>query len=1244
MTTFAKIRLLLAMLFASLLLTSVIIHYKNTPKYSFINAARTLENNLHKKETLAGKVLSDPQFEQLKMLDKNERAALNIIETYTQKQRLWIITLKNNQLAFWSGIKVLPDNYLVVKEGRSFIKQSNGYYEAIKKTRGSFSAIAFIPVKNAYQFQNTYLQNNIDRDLLQGTNLDIADFSDKDVYHIHDISNRYLFSVKATGNAPRHAFSSTEIVCWVLTLIALCLLIDNFCNYLAHKKRLLAAFGTLALSIIIIRFINIYFHFPDFDRGLQIFNPAFYTLNSLFPSLGDMLLNLLAACWLVAFIYSHRYKIVKRNLGKPVSYIIFIGGVLFMVLSSTVLFYLFKRLVADSNISFDVNNVLNLTSYSALGVLMACLSFLAFYLLAEIMLAIDSRLAINSKAKLAIFISLILLATGIHYVFEFTEFYLLWGAIVLGCAYADRYKSGTINAISYVIVIFTSALIFSLNLNSFQAQKEREVRKQLVKELENGNSHGIKQAFSTVEHQLIHDPVLLSYFTRTESSPNYLKDRLQKFYFDGYLSDYEFKIHPFNSQGQPLFENKDYTLNDFKDMVIYSSFKVSEFFYRENESFGFQKYFAILPVYQGESNLGTLIIELKSKPFHSSDSFPEILVDNRFSLSNEFKDYAYAFYSDGHLLTQNGKFDYNVINNEFKGNLKQYVFKTTQETNPSKPWWQRLNKYSHLIYQPSLRKVIVVTRQESNLLNSVASLTFFFVVLLAFSASLIILKWIWARLTIVKVTRNSIRWNFALDLDRILYKTRIQFSMIFAVVVTLALVGIITFLSIKDQYQDQQDEAISEKVTRIADKLENNFTGSIQDPDEEAQVEFNSIAADFSTDLSLFDSRGRLLFSSQPKIYSFGILKRYMNAKAYVMLSRLQKSVFVNDEKVGTLNYKSAYAPIRNNKNVTVAYLQLPSFSDEAEYRDRIGTFLNDLINIYALIFIAIGLFAVVVARQITTPLSFIQQNLSKTVYGKKIEPIKWRRDDEIGALVTEYNKMIAALENSASRLAQSERESAWREMAKQVAHEIKNPLTPLKLGLQLLEKSWKDKDPKFDLKFERFNKSFVEQIESLSSIASEFSAFAKMPDTRMEKLDVFETLGQAIIIFKHMDNITIAFNRPEQPYFIKADRDQLLRCFNNLLKNAIEAMSPDRMGLIEVTYILSTNQVLINIKDNGNGIPENLRTKIFEPNFTTKSSGTGLGLAFVKNSIENAGGKVWFETEIGHGTTFHLNFPVSRL
>ncbi|WP_158825387.1 ATP-binding protein [Mucilaginibacter lacusdianchii] len=1246
MTTFAKIRLLLALLFASLLLTAVIIHHKYTPQYSFTQAARTLENSLHEKEAVIDDLFKPANYQQLKALAQNERQGLNFINTYTKKHRIWFVTLQNNKLSFWSGIRILPDNYVGIGEGHSFIKRNNGYYEAIKKSEGNFTAIAFILVKNNYPLQNKYLKNNVDRTLLTQGNLEIADFTDKDVFHIHDINRSYLFSVKSGANNYNHSYFTAEIVLWILCLLTLCLLISNICHYLASNQKLGWAIALLAVSILLIRFIHIYFHFPDFSPSLKLFNPSLYYLNPAFPSIGDLCLNVLGLCWFSVFVYGYRFKILKQTPNKITGYAIFLGSLILLLTSSTALYYLFKKLVADSSISFDVHNVLNLSVYSFLGVLMACFSFFIFYLLTEIVLAIDLKVNINDRVKLTVYAVSILLATLIFSFYdEFTPFYVLWGGLVLIGAYSARYRQGVINAVSYVVIILVCSLIASINLNHFESVKEQRVRKQLISQLQNGTNPNIKLIYRSVEKQIIKDPQVIAFFDSKNPNPDYLRNRLQKLYFDGYLSDYDFKIYSFGPNGTPIAGDQDFALNDFKDMVLYSSLlKVSDYFYRENDSFGSQKYFGIFPVYKGEDNLGTLVVEAKSRPFHFTSTFPELLLDNRFRLNTNFKDYSYAFYDDGHLLSQNGNYDYNVVNNEFKGELKKYVFKTTQETKAPNSWIQRLNRYNHMIYQPSPRKLIVVTRQQNSLINNVASLTFFFVLLLAFSACIIIFKWFWARLSIVKITAESIHWNLHLDLDRIMYKTRIQFSMIFAVVVTLALVGLVTFLSIQDQYQDQQNELISEKVIRVASKLETTFIGNINEPSEEAQVKFNTLAGDFSTDLTLFNKNGSLLYSTQPKIYSYGILEKQMNATAYIMMHQLQKSVYVNDEKVGELAYKAAYAPIRNSKNETVAYMQLPSFSDEADYNDRIGVFLNDMINIYALIFIAIGLFAVVVAQQITTPLSFIQHNLSKTIYGKKNEPIRWRRNDEIGALVTEYNKMIAALEHSANRLAQSERESAWREMAKQVAHEIKNPLTPLKLGLQLLEKSWKDKDPKFDLKFERFSKSFVEQIESLSSIASEFSAFAKMPDTRMEKLDIFETLGQAIIIFKHMDNISINFIRPDRPFFIKADRDQLLRCFNNLLKNAIEAMPLGRHGIIDVTYILNTNNIVLHIKDNGNGIPENLRGKIFEPNFTTKSSGTGLGLAFVKNSIENAGGKVWFDTATDEGTTFHLQFPISRL
>ncbi len=1246
LTTYAKIRIWLAILCASLLLTAIVVRSSYTPQTDFIANAHQLQSNLQHREKEVQQILSGKSFERLKTFPQNDKAALEDINEITVKKRIWLFAYHNNKLTFWTGIKIIHEDPLKVREGRSFVKESNGYYEAIRKTEGKFTVIAYIFIKSKYPFQNAYLNNDFEPGLSKAANMEIADFGDKSVYHIHSFDDRYLFSVKLNPNIINYTSLGWEICLWVAALIAFCLLVTSICNYFVHTKKIFTAFGLLALTIIILRFINLRFNFPDFSYNLPLFNPALYSLNAVFPTFGDIILNLLFALWFVGYIYTNRFKIDLGRLNAVSCYALFTGGVALLVLVSTGLLNLFKEVVINSNINFDVNNVLSLSVYSIIGIVMACVGFLIFYLLVEVLLAINKQLHIPDNVKLGIFTGAILIATIVSFFFSATVFYILWGILVLLRLYANRKINGELTALSYGGMIFICALIASVKLSDFESIKEQETRKQLVARLNDGENPRIINIFKKVEKRIVADPALAHYFKEKEHNEGFLKNRFAKRYFDGYLADYDCKVHEFDSSGNAIIEGNNYALNDFKDMVIFSSLKVSQYFYRESENFGFQNYFAIIPVYEGEANLGTVIIELKAKPIHSTSSFPELLIENQLRSDARFKEYSYAFYSDGRLLSQSGKFDYDVVNNDFKGRLKQYLFKTSSRSNNDDDdisWLQRFTRYSHLIYQPSLRKVIVVSKPVNSILNNIASLTFFFVVLMIFSALLITFVWLWKRITFVKITPQHITWNLGFKFERLLYKTRIQFSMIFAVVFTLALVGLITYWSIKAQYLEQQDETISNKINTIAAKFENYFPGGIRNIDEATQVRFNNFADNFSADLILFDTQGRPVISTQPKIYEYGLLGRRMHAKAYIMLSRRQKSLLINNEKIAALSYKTAYVPLRNNQNLTTGYLQVPYFSNQTDYYERLNAFLNAMINIYAFIFVAIGVFAVLVARQITNPLSFIQYNLSKTIYGKKNEPIKWERDDEIGALVKEYNKMIAALEHSANKLAQSERESAWREMAKQVAHEIKNPLTPLKLGLQLLEKSWKDKDPKFDMKFERFSKSFVEQIESLSSIASEFSAFAKMPDTKMERLDIFETLGQAVIIFKHMDNVRINYEAPGEPFMISADRDQLLRCFNNLLKNAIEAMPPDRLGIVDIIYEISSDQILLKICDNGNGIPENLRERIFEPNFTTKSSGTGLGLAFIKNSIENAGGKVSYETELNKGTIFYLQFPKAQ-
>jgi two-component system, NtrC family, nitrogen regulation sensor histidine kinase NtrY len=1236
---------MLLLLAGSLLLTALIVNHTNTPDASMRESAKELENNLHKKEAyIYNFINSKPHFDSLKNITQNEKDGLRFINQFTIEKGIRFVTAKNDKVTFWSGVEVIPRSPAHIKEGVSFIKEPNGYYEAIKKTEGSFSVIFFIPIKTTYDFQNQYLQNNFSPDLVDEKNIEIADFTDKNTYGVRNVNKAYLFSVKAIPNQVNSRFYFSEVTLWLLAFMVMSIFVQNTCNYLARKDYPFLALTLLATFIIGIRTLNLHYNWPNCTFNIGIFNPKLFSSGPVFPSIGDLCINILCLTWYTAFLYQLRHKLLKFIPDNFSGYALLTGSFSILAITSTALYHLFYDLVIRSDISFDVSNVLNLSILSAYGLLMLCFSFLIFTLLIEIALSICVQLPIPRKQQLLFLIigtSGCTIGWALHY-HEFTLFYFLWGAIAVARGYAHYRYEGKLNYRSLAIILLICSLISALSLTRFEKVKEWETRKLLVKKLEIPNDTTANTLFKKVESKIVKDETLRHFFTANSPDNDHIKNYFQKRYFYDYLSKYDLTIHVFDTNGEPIGGDQSYYSEVFGNMVAMGSFKVSKYFYRQTSTPGLLTYFAILPIFNKNEAIGSIVVVLDANTIYNGDYFPALLADGDFTGDSNFKDYSYAFYSDNKLSSQNGTYVYNLINDTttasgFKGVTKKFIKQSSNIINNT--WYNPIDSYSHLVYKLSNdRDLIVMSKEEKPLFNIVTSLTFFFIILMFFSLVIISSVWAWTRIKILTITNDRIKWGLRLRFDKVLYKTRIQLSMVSAVVITLILVGAVTYASISTQYQTQQDKMIRDKITRVTSAIENSLDDFVNDNSEEKQIALDGLAELYATDLTIFNQNGDVEATTQPRIYEAGLVAGKMDGRAYIHLNKLQRAEFINEETIGRLKYKAVYTPIREDGQ-TIAYLQLPYFANEVDYRDRIGSLLNVMINIYALIFIAIGFLAVVIARQITYPLNFIQQSLSKTIYGQKNEPILWNRDDEIGALISEYNKMIAALEQSAQKLAQSERESAWREMAKQVAHEIKNPLTPLKLGLQLLEKSWREKDPRFDQKFERFSKSFVEQIESLSSIASEFSAFAKMPDTRMDRFNIFDVLNQAVVIFKQMDNFTIRYNPAEEPFTVFADRDQLLRCFNNLLKNSIEATPPGRPGLVEIIYETSDKNILFMIKDNGNGIPENMREKIFEPNFTTKSSGTGLGLAFVKNSIENAGGKVWFETKTGQGTTFYLNF-----
>ena len=261
---------------------------------------------------------------------------------------------------------------------------------------------------------------------------------------------------------------------------------------------------------------------------------------------------------------------------------------------------------------------------------------------------------------------------------------------------------------------------------------------------------------------------------------------------------------------------------------------------------------------------------------------------------------------------------------------------------------------------------------------------------------------------------------------------------------------------------------------------------------------------------------------------------------------------------------------------------------------------------------------------------------------GKTNEPIKWEQNDEIGILVQQYNKMLEQLDDSARKLASNEREYAWREMAKQVAHEIKNPLTPMKLNLQYLQRQLENDAPNVKQMVTKTATMLVKQIDHLSQIASDFSQLARINETRVEEFDLNEVLNEVILLYQMDSHLSITWQAPTDSYLVSADRTQLNRLFTNLVKNASEAVEEEQ-AIIAINEKREEDTVVVAITDNGPGIPAEMQSQLFTPSFTTKTSGSGLGLAICKDIVERAGGNIWFQSATGGPTTFFVRLPIVK-
>jgi signal transduction histidine kinase len=894
-----------------------------------------------------------------------------------------------------------------------------------------------------------------------------------------------------------------------------------------------------------------------------------------------------------------------------------------------------QSLVVDSQIPFDVGRFYTANEYTAWG--FATLGVLGAGTALAVKVLTEAAAALLPQPVLRYGI-LLALALGVAFWFfpgigpaPLLVAVAVWTLLFTALLERPQPLAFTVASAPRIV---TGMVVLALSMGSLLHYflLQRTYKKDMVafaERIVGQEDHLLHYTLSNALQSLTTDPDVREFLSNPTPERRPLLDaRLEVLYLSKNLTGYTPRLHFFNAGGQPLYNRDTISQAYFDDRIAFSMPKgVDGLFYTPTATDG-HHYTARVRVDDTGGRLGTVYIDLALRRTVAETVYPELLQPEAVHGASGGQSYPYAVYTGGLPVTQTEDYPF-----------PEAVAVTHGQTGAT---YRRRYGRDELWYTDAGDRVAIVVGPRNRLLDSAALFSYLFAVMVVLAIVAIgyraVLKW-----------SGPERGFFPGRVPRLSLRQGIHLSMLGLVLVSLVGVGVVTVALFNARYRETTDMRLRNTVSVIARSLRQSASWKQASGPEQIdsiargpriRYRLAAISEAQKADVSLFGTDGILLASSQDEIYNRGLLPRQMRPDAFHALRKGQP-VVLQRERVGRFTYQSAYVPLRGDEGNVLGYVNVPFFSSEKELSDQISGILVTLVNLYAVLFLLAGGLAYLITRGLTRTLAVITTRFRQLSLHRN-EILEWPYDDEIGLLVREYNKMVRELEQSAASLVRSEREGAWREMARQVAHEIKNPLTPMKLQIQYLQRALKDGRPDMPQLAERVSGTLVEQIDNLSRIATEFSDFARLPEARPQVLELGPLLQRTADLHRAEGRVDISVETPPSTVVVRADHSHLLRAFTNLVQNAVQAIPEDRAARIRIRLQAGERVATVSIADNGRGISASERARIFRPYFTTKSSGTGLGLAMTRQMVEGWGGRIWFESREGEGTEFFVEVPLA--
>lgn len=1228
----------LLVLAAWLLTISFVVDNYWSVNASLSKVQRELTNYIHKQEDDFAKLVNDTAA-------INSIRKSNLTETFLEHliaKKYFIFFYTNDStfhesLSCWNTQQVLPyPSLLYEKRDKGFVKLQNGYYVWNRYNLKDLKAIALIPVKWDYIIENENLENNFANDKSITANYDISPKLEKAVA-VKSINGKDLFYIREKSGHIIYRNNPVAVAFQIAAILLILLFVQLCATFFALKRPLWKAVVILLVTVFLIRIIGFYFKVPVNFRQFELFDPSIYSSSSILRSLGDVLINSLFFVWIVLFLRYHLNESrVNIKLKSPYDKWIILGiGTILITIVTYAGSYMIRSLVMDSKISFNVINFFELNLYSVIGfIVLACIA-IGYYFLCQVILFFIKPFFPGSFIQLFLFLAvggLVVMSFRVGALSGGFDIYvLLWLLLFLYLLNNNNLNLMASKIVSSRLVFWL--FFFSVSITAIilveNRKKELSNRLHYAEILATKTDPSTQALVNTI--MVVREEFLADNFYRLQDQNlNWLlKDSLKtENIIAAFSNKYQTRIFSFNNDEKPLYNEDSTSYNDINTILTTQAKPTSTpGLYYYDEAYDMISYISKKTLRNREGGLLGYVFILISPKKQKADAISPTLFSNTNNNSIENSSlYKFAIYKNWKLVTSHNDYAFPSVIQK-KDFTQQYTFRSKKN-------------YNELWYYAGADKMVVIVKENSLSIEASTLFSYFFCSFLIMTAVF------WFINVVIKSRFNRVRFRSYWHLT---IRNQIHGTIIFVSVVSFFVIGFATILFFISRYENSNREKLSRTIRIMENEVQNSLLNgwSMQDSlgvndDKRFEEVISKVSEIHGTDVNLYDLHGNLKVSSLSLPYVKGIVSTRMHPLAYYHLNNLKEVLYFQKENIGKLKFISNYVPVIDAAGNDYAYLSIPYFTSQANLKEEISNFLVTIINLNAFIFLLAGIVALFITNRITNSFSVIGDKMKKINLSGTNEAIEWNRDDELGELVNEYNKMVRKLEVSVQVIAKTEREGAWREMARQVAHEIKNPLTPMKLSMQFLQKSIESNAPNVKELTANVANTLVEQIDHLSQIASEFSQFANIEDSKKELIDINEVLRNVLHLYLTNDRLRITKKLLPHAVIINADKTHINRLFTNLILNAIQAVPEKDIAKIDITEYLEDHKLLIKITDNGKGIAEEIRSKIFTPNFTTKTSGTGLGLAMCKRMVEQADGQIWFETEEGVGTSFFIEFPLA--